>query len=72
MMSDYGTIEYREFQLNVCGAPDEGWCVTITRRGSPSKELNSIADGSMDVAIDIAKRWIDQIEFWRSQRSGVC
>jgi hypothetical protein len=33
-----------------------------------SRELNSMGDPSMDRVIDDAKRWVDQIEFWRSKK----
>jgi hypothetical protein len=68
MAIDYAIIEYRGFQLKLSGAPEEGWRVTITRMWHESRELNSMGDPSMDRVIADAKRWVDQIEFWRSKK----
>jgi hypothetical protein len=68
MTDEYGVIEYRGFQLTLSSVAEEGWRIAVTRIGNRSRELNSIADSSMDRAIDEAKRWIDQIESWRSQK----
>ena len=57
----YGTIEYRRLLLNVFSTP-EGWRVAVTKTAHPFRELHATLDGTMDAAIERAKRRADQTE----------